>query len=426
MTTGTRVATSSSGTTPRAGRPRVAYVVSRVPRLTETFVVDEVDAVVRAGADVTIHPLRRERADVVQPMAVALAPRVHQRPVSSARVIVGFVAGLVTRPRAVAAAAGVVIRENWTCRRLLGGAVASFPFAVDLARRLQAGGVDHVHCHFATHPAVVGWVVHELTGIPFSFTAHGSDLHRDREMLATKVGGAAFVVAISDYNREVIVDECGPEIRDRVQVVHCGIDSRQLPRRARAPRQPGSPLHLCCIGTLHEVKGQAVAIEACRRLVDAGVDVRATLVGDGPDRDRLVALAAERGLADRVRITGRVPRPEVRAVLEGADVLVAPSVPTANGRREGIPVAILEAMAVGVPVVASRLSGIPEAVRDGVTGLLAEPGDAAGVATAVERLADDPAEGERLADQAAAAVASDFDVDRSAARLVALFSEAVR
>lgn len=403
------------------GTPRVAYVVSRFPRLTETFVVDEALAVVAAGADVRLHPLHRERADVVQPGVAALAPRVEQRRLGSPRVLAGFARGALCRPRRTLGAAATIVRENAGSRRLLVGAVAAFPFAVDLADRLAAEGVDHVHCHFATHPAAVGWVVHHLRGIPFSFTAHGSDLHCDQHMLAVKAGAAAFVVTVSEANRDVIVATCGAEMADRVHVVHCGIDAGQLPRRAPRPARGSAPLHVCCIGTLHEVKGQAVLLDACARLVAEGLDVRCTLVGDGPDREALEARAERLGLGGAVRITGRVARPEVRAVLEDADVLVAPSVPTADGRREGLPVVVLEAMAVGVPVVASRLSGIPEAVRDGETGLLAEPGDAAGVAAAVRRVADDPAAAAARVERAAALVADGFALDRSARRLVDLF-----
>ncbi len=402
---------------------RVAYVTSRFPRLTETFVVDEVAAVVRAGAAVEVHPLHRERSALVQPDAAALAPLVRHRRLGSPRVLAAAVREAAARPAAVAGAAATVVRQTWGSRRLLVGAVASFPFAVDLARRLRADGVDHVHCHFATHPAAVGWVVHRLTGIPFSFTAHGSDLHRDRHMLATKVRAAAFVVAISEFNRDVILatDGCAGA-GDRVRVVHCGIDHRRFRPRTPPARAPGAPLRVCCIGTLHEVKGQAVLIEACRRLVAAGRDVRCTLVGDGPDRSELEAQVAAAGLEGRVTCTGRVVRAEVQRALAEADVLVAPSVPTADGRREGIPVVVLEAMASGVPVVASRLSGIPEVVRDGTTGLLVEPGDAGGVAAALERLARDPDEAARLARAAADLVAADFDLDRSAARLVDLFA----
>ncbi|QYG92254.1 glycosyltransferase family 4 protein [Iamia sp. SCSIO 61187] len=404
--------------------PRVAYVVSRFPRLTETFVVDEALAVVAAGADVVLHPLHRERADVVQPRVAALEGRVEHRRLGSPGVLAGFLRGVVRRPGPVVRALGTIVWETRRSRRLLVGGLAAFPYAVDLARRLADDGVDHVHCHFATHPAAVGWVVHRLTGLPYSFTAHGSDLHRDRSMLGTKVADAAFVVTVSQANRAVILAECGDAVADKVHVVRCGIDPDQLPRRPRSTAGHPGPVRVCCVGTLHEVKGQATLVDACRLLVDEGRDIMCTLVGDGPDRDALEERAERAGLAGRVRITGRVARPEVVAVLAEADVLVAPSVASTDGRREGLPVVVLEAMAVGVPVVASRLSGIPEAVEDEVTGLLVPPGDPGAVAAAIGRVLDDPVAAEARVERAAERVAADFSLDASARRLVGLFGGA--
>ncbi len=402
--------------------PHVAYLVSRFPRLTETFVVNEAHAVRRAGADLVLHPLHRERATVVQPDAVALGPWVaHHRLVTGA-VVASQLRTLARTPAAYGRTLASLVRHNWGSRRLLVGAVASFPLAVHLAERFRADGVEHVHAHFATHPAAVAYVVHRLTGIPFSFTAHGSDLHRDQHMLAEKVDRAAVVVAVSHHNRRGILDECGPGVAERVVVVHCGVDRSRFTPRAGPPRREGEPLRVCCIGTLHEVKGQTHLIEACRLARSAGTDLELQLVGDGPDRAALEAQVRSAGLTDLVTLRGNLTHPGVLDVLQRSDVLVVPSVPSADGRREGLPVVVLEAMAVGVPVVASRLSGIPEAVIDGRTGLVAEPGDAHGLAKALTRLAADPSLAEHLVSEAHELVAAEFDVDASARRLVGLFS----
>ncbi len=402
--------------------PKVAYLVSRYPRLTETFVVNEASAVVRAGADLQLYPLHREAATIVQPDAAALADRVHYHQIVSGPILASVARSLVRRPRRLLGAAGAIVRHNLGSRRLLVGALASFPLAVHLAEHLEDDGVEHVHAHFATHPAAAAYVIHRLTDIPFSFTAHGSDLHRDRHMLAEKVRLAAFVITISHFNREIIIEECGSSVADRVLVVRCGIDARRFPRRDAVLRQPGAALQVACLGTLHEVKGQTHLIEACRILRNRGTDVAVTFVGSGPDLDALRAQARAAGIEGSVTFTGPLPQPEVRTVLAGADVLVTPSVPSADGRREGLPVVILEAMATGVPVVASQLSGIPEAVQDGRTGLLVEPGDAAGLADALERLALDPSLASDLSDRAAVLAAEEFDGDRSAHRLVDLFA----
>ena len=185
---------------------------------------------------------------------------------------------------------------------------------------------------------------------------------------------------------------------------------------ASAPVAP--PFSLLCVGTLNEVKGQRFLIEACRLLSEDGVELVCTLVGDGPDRARLARAVAAAGLEGRVTFAGRRTRADVAGLLGSAHAVVAPSVPTAEGKREGIPVVLMEAMASGVPVVASRISGIPELVEDGVSGLLAPPGDPQGLAAALRLLHDDPGLCERLGRAGREKVEAEFDVQASAAELV--------
>ncbi|MGH3047210.1 MAG: glycosyltransferase, partial [Gaiellaceae bacterium] len=280
-------------------------------------------------------------------------------------------------------------------------------------------GVAHVHCHFSSHPAAAGFVVRRLTGIPYSFTAHGSDLHVDRHMLREKVDEAAFVVVISEFNRNVILRECGEDVAGKLVVVHCGVDTELFRPRGTAP--PDGPFTVICVATLHEVKGQAHLIEACRLLAGEGIDVTCTLVGEGEDRSVLERRIAEAGLEGRVTLAGSLTRAEVADVLRSAHVLAAPSVPTKRGKREGIPVVLMEAMSSGVAVVASGISGIPELVEDEATGLLVPPRDSTALAGALRRLHDDPALRERLALAGREKVEREFEVRANAAELVRRF-----
>jgi glycosyltransferase involved in cell wall biosynthesis len=175
------------------------------------------------------------------------------------------------------------------------------------------------------------------------------------------------------------------------------------------------------VGTLHEVKGQAHLVEACRLLARQGVEISCRLVGDGPDRRQLERQIADAGLGDRVSLVGGLTRRQVAAELATADVLVAPSVRTKAGKREGIPVALIEAMSSGLPVVASDLSGIPELVEHGVSGLLAPPGDAAALAAALRALHEDRELGPRLGTAARRRVLAEFDAERSVEELLAHF-----
>ncbi len=391
----------------------VAYVMSRFPKLTETFILYELLAVEAAGQPVELYPLLHHTEPVSHPEAIELANRAHYEPFLSSAIVASQVRALRDRPRAYLGALGALLRGTLGSANYFFGGLAIFPKVVHMALQMEAQGVRHVHCHFANHPAAAGFVIHRLTGIPYSFVAHGSDLHIDRHMLDRKVAEAAFVVAISRDNLEEIVAECGDWARERVEVIHCGVDTARL-RPRTAPGDPDRPFTILCIGTLHEVKGQAVLVDACRQLRDAGVEVRVRIVGEGEDEAMLADRIAAAGLNGTVSLDGRLNRAQVIETLGEADLLVAPSVVASNGKREGIPVVLMEAMSCGLPVVASRLSGIPELVDDEVSGLLVPPGNASALAAAIRRLVEDPNLRARMGTAARARIERDFDLTTNA------------
>ncbi|MEM9174757.1 MAG: glycosyltransferase family 4 protein [Myxococcota bacterium] len=394
--------------------------MSRFPKLTETFVLDEILALEARGVRVEVFPLWRERGGPVHPDAVPVVERAHFTPTLDATIVRDNLAALFARPALYLGTLARLVRANAASPRFLLGALAIFPKAVSFARRMREAGVQHVHAHFASHPAACGFIVGRFADLPWSFTAHGSDLHREQAMLPEKVAEATHVVAISDYNKRFLLEHAGPDAErhaDRVHVVHCGVD---LDRFSRAPAS-GAPFEIVCVGTLHAVKGQGFLIDACAALDKEGVAWRLHLVGDGEDRAALEARARSLGIADHVVFHGALDRAGVRAVLARADVSVAPSVPTPDGRREGIPVVLMEAGATALPLVGSRLSGIPELIEDGVTGLLVDPRDTQGLAAALLRLASDPALAARLGRGARERVEREFALESNVDRLAALF-----
>lgn len=395
---------------------RVAYVMSRFPKISETFILYEMEEVADAGVDVHLWPLLRERGEVVHPEARRWMARANYQPFVSPAIIAANLRMLARRPRSYLGALLAMLVGTWGSANFFIGGLGIFPKVVRAAQEMERAGVQHVHCHFASHPALAGFLVRRLTGIPFSFTAHGSDLHVDRHMLPRKVAEASFVVAVSDDNRRLIVEECDgdPTAEDKVIVLHCGVDTTVFQPVERDDR--GGPLELLCVGTIHEVKGQSHLLSATRRLIDEGEDVRVTFIGDGPGEQDLRRRSAD--LGDRIVFRGRRTRPEVATAIADADVVVAPSVPTATGKREGIPVVLMEAMAAGRPVVTSRLSGIPELVEDGVSGLLVPPGDVEALAAAIRSLAADRCLQLRLGSAARSRVVDSFDQRTNARALV--------
>ena len=403
--------------TPATNTPKVAYMMSRFPKITETFILYEILAVQKNGIPVELYPLQRERTSVMHPEAEPLVAAAHFQPLLSWPIVRDHLHYLRKKPRVYFKALWDHLRATWGSKRYFVGALVFFPKTVRFARLMEQAGIDHIHAHFASHPAAAAFVIHRLTGIPYSFTAHGSDLHRDRHMLCQKTAEAVFVVTISNFNREIFARECGEWTREKVRVLHCGVDTGAFqPKPDRRPAD--QPFTILCVGTLHEVKGQKHLLEACRLLQERGVDFACRFVGDGPDQEMLVQQVAQAGLEDRVHFEGRLTRQDVIAAYRHADVVVAPSVPSSDNRREGIPVVLMEAMSSGVPVIASDLSGIPELVEDGVSGLLVPPGDARAIADALEKLYRDEAERQRLGQGGRDRVRREFDLETNATLLI--------
>lgn len=421
---GDRTAESSA---PLVGRgatgPRVAYIMSRFPKITETFVLYEMKALEELGANVEVFPLLREPPGPRHIEAAAYERRAHFTPFASWSLVRANASRFLQGPGRYLRIWWEMLVGTWGSLKFFFGALAYFPKCVAFAERMEDLGVDHIHAHFASHPALAALVVHRLTGIPYSFTAHGSDLHVERRMLSAKVSSAAFVVAISAYNRELIVEECGEAQRAKVVVIHCGTDSNMFVSAraggiASRSTRDNAQFRIACVASLEEVKGHRFLVRACRLLTDRGVDLHLDLAGAGNLREDVERLVDDLQLRDRVTFHGAVPRPEVQRILQEADVAVLASHPTSSGRREGIPVALMEAMMSGLPVVASRLSGIPELVEHARTGFLVPSGEPGAIADALERLARRPELRARMGAAGREKVKREFDIHEGARQLL--------
>jgi glycosyltransferase involved in cell wall biosynthesis len=403
---------------------KVAYVMSRFPKITETFILYEMLAVMEQGIQVEIFPLMRENTQVMHPEAVPLVATAHFTEHISPGVLASNMRALFLRPLAYVRTLVTALRATWGSRRFFIGVLSFFAKSVHMGRLMREFGVDHVHAHFASFPAATAYIIHHVTGIPYSFTAHGSDLHRDKHFLCEKVRDAKFVIAISQYNQSSILDHCGDEYSDKVHVVHCGVDTNAFrPSEKGEPEADQRPLRIVCTGTLHEVKGQTYLVEACAELQRRGVSFECHFVGDGPDKAALQAQVEAAQLTDKFVFHGNVPREQVIATLALADVVVQPSVPSSDGRREGIPVALMEAMACGAPVVASELSGIPELIDSQVSGILVPPRDAPKIAETLEMLSRDPALRRKLGQAGRQRILDHFNLTLNAETLSVLFRE---
>ena len=397
----------------------VAYTMSRFPKITETFILIEMLELERQGVRVEIFPLIREHEPVQHADARRMVERAHFCRLFSRPVLDAQIYWLLRRPGAYLRAWWRAVRGNLESPKFLLRALVVVPKAAYAARRMVELNVDHLHAHYATHPALLAYVVHLLTDIPYSFTIHAHDLYVERPMLGEKVAAASFVVTISEFNRRMLIDLYGATAEERVVVVRSGIDPTLF--RPRERREPGELFTIACVASLAGYKGQRYLIDACDVLHQRGVPFQCLLVGEGEDRPHLEAQIRRLGLTDRVRLLGAQPRHKVSELLQQVDALALPSVVMPNGKMEGIPMALMEALAAEIPVVATAISGIPELVRDGETGLLVPERDAAALAEALLRLYTDRDLGRRLASAGRQLVLREFNLEHNVAQLRALF-----
>lgn len=306
--------------------------------------------------------------------------------------------------------------ESASSPRALLHTIAAIPFGALVGREVAERAIRHVHAHWATHPTTAALVASALADVPFSFTAHAHDIQIDTTMLAWKLRRAEFAVTVSEFNRQLLNDL---ETRARVELVHCGVDARVFSPRGRSSHD--GPFSVSCVGRLAPEKGQEHLLQALALLETDGRAVRCALVGAGDDQARLERLSVSLGLTSVV-FHGRLGSDGVRQVLADSDAMVLPSVRLASGRTEGLPVALMEAMGMAVPVVASRVAGVPELVRDGETGLLVDPGCERQLAQAITRLMDDAAFARQIGQAGKALVNREHDLECSASQLALLFA----
>jgi glycosyltransferase involved in cell wall biosynthesis len=399
---------------------RIAYLVNRNPRASHSFIRREIHALEALGHEVvrfSLRPLDEELVDPADLRELELTRVVLDA--GAVRHALALAAAALRRPAALARALALAVRLGWRSDRGLLRHLAYLAEAALLARWLGQSPVDHVHAHFGTNSAAVAALCHALGGPPYSFTVHGSEFDKPEFLaLGEKVRHAAFAVAVSSYGRAQLCRWARDEDWDKIHVVHTGLDEDLL-RTPHAPI-PDAP-RLVCVARLVRLKGHAILLEAASLLAAEGVRFELVLAGDGPYRARIVEMIRARGLEDRVKVAGMMSAAQVREAIQRARAMVLPSL------SEGLPVVIMEALALGRPVVATAISGIPELVEPGSTGWLVPAGSAEPLARALRQALEAPAARlEEMGRRGASRVARRHDARREAAKLVELVRTAGR
>lgn len=395
---------------------RIAYLVSQYPAASHTFIRREVMGLRARGFDVETFSVRR-------PTGVSKLASVDQAetsatwyvlPLDPKRMARSHLSALVRRPRAYARTLKRALSHRAPGARSLLWSAFHFAESIDLACELERRGVEHLHNHFANAGANVGYLAAQYLELNWSLTLHGTSEfdYPAGLLLAEKIAAAHFVACVTHFGRAQAMRLVDPKYWHKFHIVRAGIERP----RVKADGAPESLRpRLVCVARLSPEKGHAGLLQAFAELLSSGLDADLELLGDGPELPRIEAQVRELGIGARVHLRGQVPEEQALSAMSTATAVVLASF------MEGLPVVLMEALALGVPVVAPCVAGIPELVEHGVSGLTFPPGDWARLAQVLRELLGDAELRERLARAGRERVEAEFFVDRSLSPLVAAF-----
>ncbi|MHB1557856.1 MAG: glycosyltransferase [Isosphaeraceae bacterium] len=407
---------------------RVGYVVKRYPRYSETFVVREILAHEAAGLDIEIFSLRPSNDGHFQDLIARVKARVNPVYFPAEGLLPEALAGATLGATHFWKSLGVAaatLPNLWdTLSSMVDEEARHVYQALALACAVHRSKISHLHAPFASEATTIARLAARLAGITYSFTARAKDIFHESvrpDDLRKKLEDASGVVTISDFHLAYLRETYG-WLADRVIQVYNGLDLEEFPYSEPRNRPPV----ILAVGRLVEKKGFADLIDACSLLARRGREFRCRIVGAGtlgPDlRDRIVRL----GLSERVELVGPRPQGEVIREMRGASVLAMPCIVGDDGDRDGLPNVIQEALALGTPVISTDVTGIPEVVRDGETGLQVPQKNPPALAEAMERLLLDSELRVRLARGGRDLIEAEFDIRRNTARRRALFRGELR
>jgi glycosyltransferase involved in cell wall biosynthesis len=422
---------------------RIGYIIRSYPRLSQTFILNEILALEAIGVQLRLFPITDPREPVVQAQAAEVRAPIEYLDAAVRR---GRVAIVAEHVRAALAAPlryvqtlsyvlrhpeldqGYTAASRWEC----------FVEAVYLAgvlrrARRQGQPIDHLHAHFAHDPTLIALLLHKLAGISYSFTAHARDLFQiPQAALTERIAACSAVITCCAANLDYLNQSASAPDRDKIRLIHHGVDlsgfqplDENQERITEDPLGGSAPLILS-VGRLVEKKGFPDLLLACAQLKQRGYRFRCAIYGDGPLHNELAAMIAQHDLAAEVALPGAIAQRELIPVFQRAGIFALAPFVTEDGDRDGVPNVLVEAMACGLPVVSTAVSGIPELVVHGQNGLLVAPHAPEALADALAALLDAPSRREQFGAAARQTVVESFDLRAAAHELAALFGRAVQ
>ncbi len=399
---------------------RIAYLTGEYPRGTDTFISREIMALRKRGLEIETFSIRRAAGNLKlgNNQQSERERTFYVLEQTFGHILWAILTVIAKYPSGFSRAVRLAVSTAAPGLRSLAYQIFYLTEACVLVRQMDQRELTHIHNQFADSSCTVAMLAAEISGTRFSFTIHGPGIFFEPKLwrLDEKAERAQFVACISHFCRSQTMAHCRSANWDRLHIVHCGIDLADFVSR----EHEGSATRLLFVGRLAPIKGLTVLIEAFSQLAEEHPQLSLDIVGDGPARAELEQLVGERSFSKRIRFLGYRSEEEVGELLKEAEIFVLASF------AEGVPVVLMEAMAAGVPCLATRVAGIPELIEDGESGLLAPAGDIDSLVARLRELISQPDLRNRLARAGRAKVESEFDLNREAAWLARLFSERMR
>ncbi len=402
---------------------RIAYITVKAPFGTqETFILTEMLALKDRGADILILP-RDRSGELFHKEAAPLIKDTLSTPWFDVDIAKDFISFICRKPGSFIKIMYNIAFKARNIRIALKNLVV-FPKAVFLSEDIKKASISHIHAHWASTPSTMAYIISRITGIPWSFTAHRGDIAVNN-IINKKCASALFVRAIDEEGRKDLTEIAGDSaLQGKILTLHMGVE---VPENVKAPVISREAFTILCPANFVPKKGHRYLFESCKILSDRGVKFECLISGDGPLGDELKGMVEGLPGGCNIKFLGRLPHEQLLGLYaEGrVDVVVLPSIVTGDDVREGIPVALMEAMSYGIPVISTRTGGIPELLGDG-SGIMVEEKDAESLAGAIEKLINDPDYYALTGMRGREKIERDFNLSLISERLLELFSSGIR
>ena len=398
--------------------PSIIYIIGTYPGLTTTFIDREVMALRSMGVRLQILSIRQPWTKLSAEQEALRKDVTYLLPVKWLPLIVSHLSYALTKPKRFFSTLVYLLTRPHPSLRARLMTLIHFVEGVYAAYMLRHTPGQHLHAHFIDRAATVALVASRLLGIPYSVTAHASDIYVNPVLLKEKLANAKFASTCTAYNRSYLSQFGKDLFNHKLLCIYHGLELERYVNEQHT--RTGRPIILS-VGQLQERKGLSYLVEACGLLRDREVQFECRIIGEGPLRPTLQEQIHQLELEDYVRLVGALPHEEVITQYQEATVFALPAILGKDGDRDGIPNVILEALSMGLPVVSTAHSGIPEVIEEGVNGLLVPPEDAQAFSSALERLICDPEMGNAFGKAGRKIVADRFNPEKNARRLLEAF-----